>query len=75
MYVILPRNNLPFKALKNSFQTSNVIKGSIICVARIRKLRIHIKLKVGISTISTLHIDGKRSHANRRKHFMIKQNV
>lgn len=40
-----------------------------------RMLRIHIQLKVDISTISTLHIDEIRSHANRRKHFMIIQNV
>lgn len=47
----------------------------MICVAMFRMLRIHTQLKVDISTIYTLHIDGKRSHANRRKHFMIIQNV
>lgn len=67
------------KSAKNfSFlETSNVIKGSIICVAKFRKLRIHIKLKVDISSTSTPHImiNGRRSQANRRKHFMIIQNV
>lgn len=40
-----------------------------------RMLCIHIQLKVDIYTISTLHIDGIRSHANKRKHLMIIQNV